>query len=104
MPISAGDDEGRGSLVWFNQATMYQASETGLGSVKKAKNAGQPGTRDYVTDAQQAFATFGTFKHVEELTWLRISLPFNQLQKEVLWKGKSILGNGMAAKPCSSLI
>jgi hypothetical protein len=47
---------------------MYQASETGLGSVENAKNAGLPGTREYGTDAQQAFAAFGEFKTAEELT------------------------------------
>jgi hypothetical protein len=64
IPISEGDDEGRGSLVWFNQATMYQASETGHQSVKNAKNAGHPGTANYGKDAQQAFTTFGAFKPV----------------------------------------
>ena len=61
-PISDGDDQGRGSLVWFNQASMYQASETQLGSVKEAKNVGHPGTTDYGKDANQAFTGFAAFK------------------------------------------
>jgi hypothetical protein len=51
-------------MLWFNQATMYQASETQFGSVKNAKAAGHPGTTDYGKDAQQAFKTYAIFKPI----------------------------------------
>ncbi|KAK7030350.1 hypothetical protein VNI00_014207 [Paramarasmius palmivorus] len=36
--------DGRGSIVWFNQATMFQTSELGYDTVKEAKAAGGSGT------------------------------------------------------------
>lgn len=32
--------EGRGSAVWFNQATMFQSAETGYDTMAQAKYAG----------------------------------------------------------------
>lgn len=32
--------DGRGSIVWFNQATMFQTSELGFETIKQAKVAG----------------------------------------------------------------
>ena len=60
-PISAGDEEGRGSFVYFNQATMYQSSETGYRTLNEAKAAGHHGTTDFARDAQQAFTDHATF-------------------------------------------
>ena len=54
-PIKAGDESGRGSLVYFNQATMYQTSETGYATVGEAIKAGDSGKSDYGTNAQLAF-------------------------------------------------
>ena len=54
-PIKAGDESGRGSLVYFNQATMYQSSETGYATVGEAIEAGDSGKSDYGVNAQMAF-------------------------------------------------
>ncbi|KAJ3806128.1 hypothetical protein F5876DRAFT_50597 [Lentinula aff. lateritia] len=32
--------DGRGSMVWFNQASMFQTSETGFNNLKEAREAG----------------------------------------------------------------
>ncbi|KAJ3933560.1 MAG: hypothetical protein NXY57DRAFT_891814 [Lentinula lateritia] len=32
--------DGRGSMVWFNQASMFQTSETGFNTLKEAREAG----------------------------------------------------------------
>jgi hypothetical protein len=44
--------------VYFNQATMYQSSETGFGTLEQAAEAGVSGEVDYGTSAQDAFASF----------------------------------------------
>ncbi|KAF8077782.1 hypothetical protein FPV67DRAFT_1662574 [Lyophyllum atratum] len=43
-PTDAG--VGRGSVVWFNQATMFQTAELGVASIKEAKAAGMDATCD----------------------------------------------------------
>ena len=45
MPINGAD--GRGSCVWFNQATMFQSTELGHNTVADAKLAGNSGTSDF---------------------------------------------------------
>jgi hypothetical protein len=60
-PMQEGDEEGRGSLVYFNQATMYQSSETGYHLLRSAVEAGHSGKTDFSTDAQQAFTKYSTF-------------------------------------------
>ena len=37
---------GRGSVVWFNQASMFQTSETGYPTLIKARKAGHTGNAD----------------------------------------------------------
>ncbi|KAF8237641.1 hypothetical protein L208DRAFT_1245828, partial [Tricholoma matsutake] len=54
-PITAGDECGRGSLVYFNQATMYQTSETGYATIGEAVEAGDLGKVDYGMSTQAAF-------------------------------------------------
>lgn len=54
-PLQRGDDEGRGSLVYFNEATMYQSSETNSATLGDAKKAGHSGKADYGNDVQKAF-------------------------------------------------
>jgi len=66
-PIVAGDEEGRGSFVYFNQATMYQSSETGYDTVQAAKDAGHSGKTDFFRDAQQAFTDLATLVPVKSL-------------------------------------
>jgi len=60
-PIRAGDEYGRGSLVYFNQATMYQTSETGYTTVGEAVRAGESGKADYGACAQEAFTRYGRY-------------------------------------------
>lgn len=50
-------DTGRGSFVWFNMASMFQSSESGFQSLKKAKEAGfkHKTVSDYKQVMQQAF-------------------------------------------------
>lgn len=58
---------GRGSWVFFNEATMYMSSETRYGTIKNAKAHGHSGTTDYGRDAQQAFTTFGSLLDINHL-------------------------------------
>ncbi|KAI0040930.1 hypothetical protein FA95DRAFT_804673 [Auriscalpium vulgare] len=60
-PIEDGDEEGRGSLVWFNMSSMFQASETGFSTLKEAKAAGHSGKADAQGTAKQAFAKQAKF-------------------------------------------
>lgn len=60
-PVVDGDQYGRGSLVYFNQATMFQTSETGFDTLQKAKEAGHSGTTDFEEDTQRSFATAAHF-------------------------------------------
>jgi hypothetical protein len=60
-PIQPGDEEGRMSLVYFNEASMHQSAETGHATLKLAKLAGQSGTTNYGKDAQTAFQKYGTY-------------------------------------------
>ncbi|KAJ7651585.1 hypothetical protein DFH06DRAFT_942311, partial [Mycena polygramma] len=55
-PVVAGDEWGRGSMVFFNQSTMTQTAFTGYPTVGAAKLAGHSGTTDFGTDAQAAFS------------------------------------------------
>lgn len=58
--IEDGDDEGRGSLVYFNQASMYRSSETDSETIAEAISKGHSGTVDYSGSVQEAFLTLGT--------------------------------------------
>lgn len=40
------DGSGRGSVVWFNQATMFQTAELGVSTMGKAKRLGIDATCD----------------------------------------------------------
>ena len=53
--IEAGDEEGRASLVFFNQASMYRCSTLDGSSVIEADGNGIDTTTDYGEDIQQAF-------------------------------------------------
>ncbi|EDR02732.1 uncharacterized protein LACBIDRAFT_332267 [Laccaria bicolor S238N-H82] len=59
-PLVEGDEQGRGSLVYFNEATMYQSSETNCATLTEAKNKGHSGVVDYGESVQEAFEKFGT--------------------------------------------
>lgn len=49
-------DEGRSSIVWFNEATMYTPSETGFPSLSAARDAGHSGKTSYSADVKRSFA------------------------------------------------
>lgn len=57
--VCPGDDEGRGSIVFYNQATMYMSSETGYSTLKEARAAGMSGVADFPASAQEAFLKYG---------------------------------------------
>ncbi|KAF9031896.1 hypothetical protein BJ165DRAFT_1571761 [Panaeolus papilionaceus] len=57
---SACEENGRGSVVFFNQATMYQSAETGFHTIEQAKKAGHSGKVDYGEVAQKAFQKIGS--------------------------------------------
>jgi hypothetical protein len=44
--------------VFFNQASMYSASETGYGSLQAAREAGASTTSNYYGTAQEAFEEY----------------------------------------------
>lgn len=64
-PIQPGDEQGRGSLVYFNEASMHQSAETGYSTLKRARLAGLSGNTDYGSDAQAAFQKYGTYLPVD---------------------------------------
>jgi len=55
--ITAGDNLGRGSLVWFNQGNMFYGAELGYDSLGDAQKAGVTHITDFADDAQKAFTT-----------------------------------------------
>jgi hypothetical protein len=64
-PIQPGDGQGRGSLVFFNEASMYQSSETGFATLEDAREAGLSGNTDYGSDAQAAFQRYGIYSPID---------------------------------------
>ncbi|KAJ3564788.1 hypothetical protein NP233_g8060 [Leucocoprinus birnbaumii] len=48
-------DFGRGSMVWFNQASIFQAAETGFSTLKEARDNGHSGTTDFEMDIKAEF-------------------------------------------------
>lgn len=60
-PLEPGDHKGRGSLIFFNQATMYQSSETNHAATKLA---GYSGKTDYPQSIQEGFEKFGTYINI----------------------------------------
>jgi hypothetical protein len=57
--------DGRGSLVWFSQASMFQSSELDSNSVKEAKRKGHSGKTDFKADAEAAYTKFANFKRIK---------------------------------------
>lgn len=56
VALHEADSEGRGSLVFFNQASLFQSSETDSATLAEARRAGRSTTTDYGEDAQAAFS------------------------------------------------
>jgi hypothetical protein len=59
-PVVDGDECGRGSLVFFNQSTMFQSSETGYNTLIAAGEAGHSRESDAIQMANQAFTNVKT--------------------------------------------
>jgi hypothetical protein len=53
--VVPGDRKGRGSMVFFNQATMRTLAVTGHDSLNVAQANGQSRTSDWGESAQKAF-------------------------------------------------
>jgi len=54
-PLGGAGDEGRGSLVYYNQASMYHGPETGFDTLDAARKSGQTGTVSSMEHARLAF-------------------------------------------------
>ncbi|PPQ97406.1 hypothetical protein CVT26_006808 [Gymnopilus dilepis] len=54
-PLGGLGDEGRGSLVFFNQASMYRGAETGFDTLTEARSAGMSGS---ISSAEQVNLAF----------------------------------------------
>lgn len=55
LPLNDSDKKGRGSIVFFNQATMFQSSETGFNTLKEAKAAGASTDGQYTKVVESQF-------------------------------------------------
>ncbi|TRM68001.1 hypothetical protein BD626DRAFT_564875 [Schizophyllum amplum] len=54
---------GRGSMVWFNQASMFQSAELGVNTVKEAQKQGLDASCDHLALIEQGyFPAVGTFR------------------------------------------
>jgi hypothetical protein len=61
-----GDDQGRGSFVFYNQASMFQGPETNFDTLKKAKAHGHCGRSNAQQTAQEAFSDMTRYFHVND--------------------------------------
>ena len=58
-PIAVdGDESGRGSIVFFNEATMFYGPETGYDTLGEARLAQESGCVDFGHSAKNAFQKF----------------------------------------------
>jgi len=53
-----GDECGRGSIVFFNEATMFYGPETGYSTLSEAREAQESGCVDFGHVAKEAFEKF----------------------------------------------
>lgn len=58
--MNPGDGSGRGSFVYFSQASLFTEPETGYTTAKGAKTAKAPLKRNHGNDASAAFLMRGT--------------------------------------------
>ncbi|KAF8891504.1 hypothetical protein CPB84DRAFT_1848987 [Gymnopilus junonius] len=63
-PLGGEGDEGRGSLVFFNQASMYHGSEMGFNTLTEARNAGMSGS---ISSAEQVNLAFSQQVHTVDV-------------------------------------
>ncbi|KAF8160069.1 hypothetical protein B0H34DRAFT_858712 [Crassisporium funariophilum] len=66
-PLEEGDGDGRGSLVYFNQAVMYMSSETDSATLKEATKKGHSGKTDYGKAIQDGFEKHGVYRSIQPL-------------------------------------
>lgn len=58
-PLDPRDGDGRGSFVFFNQASLYQSSETGYNTLKEAKIKGKhTGKTSYAEGLEKALSNY----------------------------------------------
>ncbi|KAJ7872179.1 hypothetical protein B0H14DRAFT_3131662 [Mycena olivaceomarginata] len=82
-PIISGDNEGRGSFVFFNQSTMRTGPETGRDTLKAARAAGHSGISDFGASAQEAFSRPEYFHKISPLFWMLFRLLIRNAYLEV---------------------
>ncbi|KAF9471692.1 hypothetical protein BDN70DRAFT_819685 [Pholiota conissans] len=66
VPIQEGDGDGRGSIVYFNQASMYQSSETGCSTLKEAEKKGIPCKANFPASVEEALLQFGKYFSIDK--------------------------------------
>jgi hypothetical protein len=66
QPLQAGDGDGRGSLVFFNQATMRTLPETGYNTMKESVANGGSGKIDFGDCLQSALEKYVTYIPMSE--------------------------------------
>jgi hypothetical protein len=71
--FTEGDDLGRGSFVFFNQASMFCGPETGYDTLEAARESGLEGTSNYLQTAQQAFTNATKYFSISNL-WIEQAL------------------------------
>ena len=64
--LLAGDDKCHGSIVFFNQASMYMTSETDFPTLSAARAVGQIGKVSFPASAQKAFLMHEIPLHIEQ--------------------------------------
>lgn len=62
-----GGEEGRGSLVFFNQASMFQSSETNSPTLSAAAKGKKGVVTDYGPNLHDALSTYGIQRPVDFL-------------------------------------
>ena len=73
-------------LVFSNQATMYQSSETGHATVGEAIAAGDSGKSDYGANAQLAFTHYAKYSPIKKapLAPARVASPPSSSMSSVI--------------------
>lgn len=66
QPLQAGDGDGCGSLVFFNQSTMRSLPETGYNTMKESRANGGSGKVDFGDCLQRALEKYVTYIPMSE--------------------------------------
>ena len=61
LDFTGQDNHGRGSLVFYNQATMFHGPETGYDTLAAARAHGHSGKSDAQMIAQEAFTDLAMY-------------------------------------------